>query len=303
MAHFGHVLTAMVTPMRDDGSVDFDEAQRLAKWLVANGNDGLVIAGTTGESSTLTDPEKIALWRAVREAVTAPVIAGTGSNDTAHSVHLTKEATRIGVDGILAVCPYYNRPSQSGIAAHIEAMANATNLPVVMYDIPVRSGRKINSDTMIDLVRSNSNIVAVKDAAGNPAETAVLMEKMSAAGHSSFELYSGDDGLTLPFLSIGGSGVIGVATHWAGEDHTEMMKRWFAGDADGARRVNSRLIESFAFETGDSAPNPLPTKAMMQHLGFKVGSARLPMGPAPQSVHDNAVNVYENLLKRRAETK
>ncbi|NBO56795.1 MAG: hypothetical protein EBU84_19870 [Actinobacteria bacterium] len=127
MAQFGHVLTAMVTPMRDDGSVDFDEAQRLAKWLVANGNDGLVIAGTTGESSTLTDPEKIDLWRAVREAVTAPVIAGTGSNDTAHSVHLTKEATRIGVDGILAVCPYYNRPSQSGIAAHIEAMAKATN--------------------------------------------------------------------------------------------------------------------------------------------------------------------------------
>ena len=303
MPRFGRVLTAMVTPMREDGSVDFDEAQRLAKWLIANGNDGLVIAGTTGESSTLTDPEKIDLWRAVRDAVTAPVIAGTGSNDTAHSVHLTKEATRIGVDGILAVCPYYNRPSQVGIAAHIGAMAAATNLPVVMYDIPVRSGRKINSDTMLELVGSHSNIVAVKDAAGNPAETAVLMEKMATSGHADFELYSGDDGLTLPFLALGGSGVIGVATHWAGEDHTEMMNCWFSGDAIGARRVNSRLLESFAFETGDAAPNPLPTKAMMQHLGFKVGAARLPMGPAPQSVHENAARVYANLVKRRTEQK
>ena len=302
MTRFGRVLTAMVTPMRDDGSVDFDEAQRLARWLIENGNDGLVIAGTTGESSTLTDPEKIDLWRAVREAVSAPVIAGTGSNDTAHSVHLTKEATRIGVDGILAVCPYYNRPSQAGIAAHLGAMADATDLPVVVYDIPVRSGRKINTDTMIDLVGKHSNVVAVKDAAGNPAETASMMEKMSAAGHGAFELYSGDDGLTLPFLSVGGAGVIGVATHWSGVDHTEMMNKWFAGDAVGARKVNARLIESYSFETGDAAPNPLPTKAMMQHLGFKVGVARLPMGPAPESVHDNAAKVYANLVARRSET-
>ena len=302
MTRFGRVLTAMVTPMRDDGSVDFDEAQRLARWLIENGNDGLVIAGTTGESSTLTDPEKIDLWRAVREAVTAPVIAGTGSNDTAHSVHLTKEAARIGVDGILAVCPYYNRPSQAGIAAHLGAMADAANLPVVVYDIPVRSGRKINTDTMIDLVGKHSNIVAVKDAAGNPAETASMMEKMTVAGHGVFELYSGDDGLTLPFLSIGGAGVIGVATHWSGVDHMEMMDKWFAGDAVGARKVNSRLIESYSFETGEAAPNPLPTKAMMQHLGFKVGVARLPMGPAPKSVHDNAAKVYANLVARRSET-
>ena len=303
MARFGRVLTAMVTPMRDDGSVDFDEAQRLAKWLIENGNDGLVIAGTTGESSTLTDDEKISLWKAVREAVTAPVIAGTGSNDTAHSAHLTREATRLGVDGILAVCPYYNRPSQAGLAAHISAMAEATDRPVIMYDIPARTGRKINTDTMVALASSHANIVAVKDAAGNPAETAVLMEAMARTGHSDFELYSGDDGLTLAFLALGGSGVIGVATHWAGADHAEMMAKWFAGDAQGARKVNSRLIESFAFETGELAPNPLPTKAMMQHLGFKVGSARLPMGPAPQSVHENAVKVHANLVARRAETK
>ncbi len=302
MARFGRVLTAMVTPMRDDGSLDLDEAQRLAKWLVANGNDGLVITGTTGEAPALSDNEMISLWRAVREAVTVPVIAGTGNNDTAHSVNLTKEATKAGVDGILAVCPYYNRPSQAGIAGHLGAMAAATDRPVLLYDIPVRAGRKINNDTMIELANAHKNVVGVKDAAGNPAETALLMEKMAQAGQGAFELYSGDDGLTLALLALGASGVIGVATHWSGVDHAEMMNKWFAGDAVGARKVNARLVESYSFETGDAAPNPLPTKAMMQHLGFKVGNARLPMGPAPQSVHDNAVKVYANLVARRAET-
>ena len=178
-------------------------------------------------------------------------------------------------------------------------MAEATSLPVVVYDIPVRTGRKISTATLLDLAHNVKNVRAVKDAAGNPAETANLMAKAPA----DFELYSGDDGLTLAFLAYGGSGVIGVATHWSGVDHKEMISAFKAGDVERARRVNDRLLESYSFETGDEAPNPIPTKAMMSLLGFDVGDARLPMGPAPQFVHDRAVTVLANLNAARAAAK
>ena len=296
MARFGRVVTAMVTPFNNDGSLNLDGARRLAKWLQDNGNDGLVVAGTTGESPVLTDDERLSLFAAVTEAVTIPVIAGTGTNDTAHSVHMTKEATKLGVAGILAVTPYYNRPPQSGIEGHMRAMAAATTLPVVVYDIPVRTGRKIATSLILKLANEVSNIVALKDAAGNPAESAVLMSQAPAG----FELYSGDDGLTLPFMAIGGSGVIGVATHWTGQDHQEMFALWEKGDVDGARRVNARMLESFAFETGDDNPNPLPSKAMMNVLGLQVGEARLPMGPPPAGLEERAKKVLENLRAARA---
>ena len=296
MARFGRVVTAMVTPFNSDGSLNLDGARRLAKWLQDNGNDGLVVAGTTGESPVLTDDERLSLFAAVAEAVTIPVIAGTGTNDTAHSVLMTKEATRLGVAGILAVTPYYNRPPQSGIEGHMRAMAAATNLPVVVYDIPVRTGRKIATSLILKLANEVSNIVALKDAAGNPAESAVLMSQAPAG----FELYSGDDGLTLPFMAIGGSGVIGVATHWTGQDHQEMFALWEKGDVDGARRVNARMLESFAFETGDDNPNPLPSKVMMNVLGLQVGEARLPMGPPPAGLEERAKKVLENLRAARA---
>jgi len=286
----------MVTPFNSDGSLNLDGARRLAKWLQDNGNDGLVVAGTTGESPVLTDDERLSLFAAVAEAVTIPVIAGTGTNDTAHSVHMTKEATKLGVAGILAVTPYYNRPPQSGIEGHMRAMAAATNLPVVVYDIPVRTGRKIATSLILKLANEVSNIVALKDAAGNPAESAVLMSQAPAG----FELYSGDDGLTLPFMAIGGSGVIGVATHWTGQDHQEMFTLWEKGDVNGARRVNARMLESFAFETGDDNPNPLPSKVMMNVLGLQVGEARLPMGPPPAGLEERAKKVLENLRAARA---
>ena len=296
MARFGRVVTAMVTPFNSDGSLNLDGARRLAKWLQDNGNDGLVVAGTTGESPVLTDDERLSLFAAVAEAVTIPVIAGTGTNDTAHSVLMTKEATKLGVAGILAVTPYYNRPPQSGIEGHMRAMAAATNLPVVVYDIPVRTGRKIATSLILKLANEVSNIVALKDAAGNPAESAVLMSQAPAG----FELYSGDDGLTLPFMAIGGSGVIGVATHWTGQDHQEMFALWEKGDVDGARRVNARMLESFAFETGDDNPNPIPSKVMMNVLGLQVGEARLPMGPPPAGLEERAKKVLENLRAARA---
>ena len=296
MARFGRVVTAMVTPFNNDGSLNLDGARRLAKWLQDNGNDGLVVAGTTGESPVLTDDERLSLFAAVTEAVTIPVIAGTGTNDTAHSVLMTKEATKLGVAGILAVTPYYNRPPQSGIEGHMRAMAAATTLPVVVYDIPARTGRKIATSLILKLANEVSNIVALKDAAGNPAESAVLMSQAPAG----FELYSGDDGLTLPFMAIGGSGVIGVATHWTGQDHQEMFALWEKGDVDGARRVNARMLESFAFETGDDNPNPLPSKVMMNVLGLQVGEARLPMGPPPAGLEERAKKVLENLRAARA---
>lgn len=296
MALFGHVLTAMITPFDADGTLNLDEAVRLARWLQDNGNDGLVVSGTTGESSTLTDAEKLSLWEAVAGAVTIPVVAGTGSNDTAHSVHLTRQATELGVAGILAVGPYYNRPSQAGLAAHITAMANATTLPVVVYDIPVRTGRKISTATLARLANTVPNVKALKDAAGAPAETANLMVQVP----SDFELYSGDDGLTLSFLAHGGVGVIGVATHWSGIEHQAMISAFLSGDHARARRINDALLESYSYETGDENPNPIPSKVMMNHLGFSVGECRLPMGPPPAGLAERAATVHANLRAARA---
>ena len=295
MPRFGQVITAMVTPFHKDGSLNLDGAKRLARWLQDNGNDGLVLAGTTGEAPVLTDDERLSLLKAVVEAVTIPVIAGTGTNDTAHSIHLTKEASKLGVAGILAVTPYYNRPSQAGIDAHMRAVCGATDLPVVIYDIPVRTGRKINTATLAKLANEVENVAGVKDAAGNPGESARLMTMVP----KSFELISGDDGLTLPLMAVGCTAVIGVATHWSGIDHQEMFKKWNAGDTAGARAVNARLVESFAFETGDDNPNPLPTKAMMNHLGLDVGDARLPMGPPPAGLAERAAQVMKNLVAVR----
>ena len=211
-------------------------------------------------------------------------------------MHLTKEASKLGVAGILAVCPYYNRPSQAGIEAHIRAMSAATTLPVVIYDIPVRTGRKISTTTLATLANEVKNVVGVKDAAGNPGESARLMTMTP----SSFELISGDDGLTLPLMAVGCTAVIGVATHWTGVDHQEMFSKWNVGDTAGARQVNARLTESFAFETGDDNPNPLPTKVMMNHLGLDVGEARLPMGPPPAGLAERAAKVMANLVAARA---
>ena len=295
MARFGRVLTAMVTPFNDDGSLNLDVAQQLARYLQNHGNDGLVIAGTTGEAPVLSDDERLSLFAAVIEAVTIPVIAGSGTNDTAHSVHLTKEAAALGAAGILAVCPYYNRPSMAGIDGHMRAMAAASDLPVMVYDIPVRTGRKITTAALLKLFREVPTIMALKDAAGNPGETASLISQAP----DGVEVYSGDDGLTLPLLASGIVGTVGVATHWTGEDHQQMFDLWHKGDTVGARTVNSRMLESFAFETGDDAPNPIPSTAMMRHLGIPVGQARLPMGDAPDFVEQRVSQVWDNLQRWR----
>ena len=172
MPQFGRVLSALVTPFDGSGAVDFDVAQRLARHLVAEGHEGLVVCGTTGEAPTLTDDEKLAMFAAVVEAVDVPVVAGTVGNDTAHSIELTRRAADVGVHGILTLCPYYSRPSQAGIEAHFRAVAAACDLPQIVYDIPARTGRKVSSEVLVRLAHEVPNIVGVKDAAGNPAETA-----------------------------------------------------------------------------------------------------------------------------------
>jgi 4-hydroxy-tetrahydrodipicolinate synthase len=286
---FGSVLTAMVTPFDEAGRVDLDTATRLARWLVDRENDGLVVTGTTGESPVLTDEEKIDQWRAIAEAVTVPVIAGTGTYDTAHSIELTKAAESVGVAAILAVCPYYNRPSQAGIEAHFRAIAGATSLPVMLYDIPGRTGRKVASSTLLRLAHEVPNIVAVKDAAGDPPASAALL----AEAPDGFELYSGDDSLTLPLLSIGASGVVGVATHWASPVFAEMVRTFEAGDVQAALACHRRLLPTFAFETTEVNPYPVPAKAMMRELGFAVGAPRL---PAVESDSDELVAAARRII-------
>jgi 4-hydroxy-tetrahydrodipicolinate synthase len=288
---FGAVVTAMATPFAPDGSLDLDGVARLARYLVEHSSEALVVAGTTGEGVTLSDGEKADLWRAVAEAVTVPVIAGAGTNDTHHSVELTRLAAQAGAAGILAVTPYYNRPSQAGIDAHFRAVAEAADLPVMLYDIPVRTGRKASTDTILGLARTVPNVVAVKDAAGDVAASARLL----AEAPPGFELYSGEDGLTLPLLSVGAAGVVSVASHWAGPVFGEMMRCFAEGDVQGARGANTRLLESYTFQTGEMAPNPVPLKAVLRVLGLPAGECRPPMGPTPAGLEDQARAVLERL--------
>ena len=288
---FGRVLTAMISPFDEDGSLDIEGAQKLAKWLVEQGNEGLVIAGTTGESPTLTHEEQIGLIASVVEAVDVPVIAGAGSNDTRAAIELTERCTEVGASGILTVTPYYNRPSQLGLLSHFSAIAKSTDLPVMLYDIPIRSGRKIDTSTILQLADEVDNIVALKDAAGDVAETARLI----TAAPEGFEVYSGEDSLTLPLLSVGAVGTVSVASHWSTPETAELMKAYFEGDFLRASEINQRLLPSYEFESGDLTPNPIPTKAMMKILGLPGGDCRLPMGPEPEWLADKARGILSGL--------
>ncbi|MGQ0743187.1 MAG: 4-hydroxy-tetrahydrodipicolinate synthase [Acidimicrobiales bacterium] len=291
MTRFGAVVTAMVTPFDAAGSLDLDTAAALARHLVAGGSAGLVVAGTTGEGPVLTDPERLDLIAAVAEAVTVPVVANTGSNDTAHSVELTRQARDLGAAGCLAVTPYYNRPSQAGIEAHFRAVAEATELPVLIYDIPIRTGRKVSHQVLVRLAREVPNVVGVKDAAADVAATA----RLAAAVGADFEIYSGNDDLTLPLLAVGAVGVISVASHWAAGELAAMVSAMSSGDLPRARQADGRLQPSFAFEASESAPNPVPAKAMMRVLGWPVGQCRLPLGAAPDGLEDQARQVLAGL--------
>jgi 4-hydroxy-tetrahydrodipicolinate synthase len=286
----------MATPFDSEGRLDLDGAVTLARHLVDHGSDGLVVTGTTGEGPTLSDSERTELWAAVAQSVSVPVIAGSGTNDTAHSVELTRVATSVGAAGVLAVTPYYNRPSQAGIAAHFAAVAEATTLPVLVYDIPVRTGRKVAIETMLQLVHDFPNIVGVKDASGDPAGAARLIARAGAG----FECYSGDDSLTLPLLAVGAVGVVSVASHWVGPELGEMIRCFLDGDVEGARELNASLLNAVSFQSSDEAPNPVPTKAVLRVRGLPAGECRLPMGPAPDWLEPKARSMLAELDSWRA---
>jgi 4-hydroxy-tetrahydrodipicolinate synthase len=288
---FGRVITAMVTPFNDSGALDIDGAVTLARYLASHGSDALVLSGSTGESTVLSDQERVDLWRAVADGVEIPVIAGSTTNDTRDSIQLTEKAAEAGAKGILAMTPYYSRPPQSGIEAHFRAVASATDLPVICYDIAVRTGRPIAPDTLLRLAEVAPTIVGWKDASGNPVNTARLLAKLP----ESFVCYCGDDHLTLSLIAVGAVGVISVASHWTGLEMGEMLRRFFDGDVDGALEIQRALYESFDYESTEETPNPMPTKAMMHVLGLPAGECRLPMGASPGDLEERAKRVIASL--------
>lgn len=288
---FGAVLSAMVTPFDAAGRLDLDAAQRLARWLAARGNDGLVLAATTGEATTLTDEERRDLICAVAEAVTIPVIAGTGSNDTAHSIALTHQAQGLGAAGVILVGPYYSRPPQAGIEAHFRAVAAATALPVMLYDVPARTGRRIAHEVLLRLFNEIPNILAFKDATCDPPASAALLAETGGK----VELYAGDDAWTLPLLAAGAVGMVGTTTHWTGPQFQALFAAFARGDVGEARAINARLLDSFRFVNTEDSVYPMSIKAMLRTLGQPVGECRLPLPPAPPCVEQAAREVWARL--------
>lgn len=272
--NFGQVLTAMVTPFDQNGDIDFNKIRTLVNHLIANGSDGLVIAGTTGESPTLTNTEKLDLFRFVAHVANGrvPIIAGTGSNNTRASIELTKQAEQTGVDAIMLTTPYYNKPSQEGLYQHYKAVAQATSLPVILYNIPGRSAVGMAPETIIRLSET-SNIVSVKEASGNLDAMTDIISKTP----DDFTLYSGDDNLTLPVLAIGGNGIISVSAHIIGNDIQEMVQSFKNGDIQRAAAIHQDILPTM--KALFAQPSPSPVKAALNLMAIYVGDVRLPMMP------------------------
>lgn len=279
-ARFGQVITAMVTPFAADHSLDVKAAGRLAGHLVDHGSDGLVVCGTTGESPTLSRDEKLEMFQAVLDEVgdRATVIAGTGSYDTRETIELTRAACDLGVDACLIVTPYYSKPPQNGLLAHFRAVADASTKPLMLYDIPGRTGRRIERPTMVELA-AHETIVAVKDAVGDAGETAALRADLDASGHTSFEIYSGDDPLVLPHLSAGAVGIVSVCSHLVGPQLKEMFGHWVGGRVDEARAIFLGLLP-FMRTIMTLTASPIPVKTAVNMLGLEAGEPRLPLVPA-----------------------
>ena len=272
MARFGPVVTAMITPMRADGAVDYAEAKRIAAWLCDHGSTGLVVAGTTGEGPTLTDDEKIRLFREIVTAVgsRAKVIANTGGNDTRRSVELSKQAESCGVDALLVVGPYYNKPPQAGLIEHFTTIADAVNLPIVIYNIPGRTAVNVLPDTLASLAR-HRHIVGVKESSGDVMQISDVITKVPR----DFDVYSGDDHMTLAVLAIGGCGVVSVASHIAGDDIAALCRAFASGDTARAASIHASLLP--LVKALFAVTSPIPVKAAMRRFGFETGRCRPPL--------------------------
>ncbi|SDG72793.1 4-hydroxy-tetrahydrodipicolinate synthase [Planococcus glaciei] len=284
--NFGQIITAMVTPFDANGEIDFPATKNLVEHLIANGSDGLVVAGTTGESPTLSTEEKVQLFKFVVETAKGriPIIAGTGSNNTRASISLTKQAEDVGVDAIMLVTPYYNKPSQEGMFQHFQAIAASTRLPIMLYNIPGRSVVNLSVDTVVRLSQID-NIVSIKEASGNLDAAAEIIERTD----DSFTLYSGDDSLTLPILSIGGNGIVSVAAHIIGNEMKDMITNFRNGNNAAAAAAHRKLLP--VMNALFAAPNPVPVKTALNLSGVEVGGVRLPMIP---------LNEQETLTLRQA---
>lgn len=272
--NFGRIITAMVTPFNQNGQVDVEATKELVAHLISNGSDALVVGGTTGESPTLSTEEKCLLFDTVVKAADGkvPVIAGTGSNNTQASIELTQKAEKLGVDGIMLVVPYYNKPSQEGIFAHFSTIAQSTKLPVMLYNIPGRSAVTMSVETTLRLAEV-PNIVATKEASADLEAMAAIIE----GAPDGFSLYSGDDSLTLPILSIGGIGVVSVASHIIGNEMQQMVRNFQTGQVQAAALQHRQLLP--VMKSLFMAPNPTPVKAALEMQGIKAGSVRLPLVP------------------------
>jgi len=273
MPDLGNLLTAMVTPFGEDLQVDYDRAAQLAVKLIEEGNDGLVVTGTTGESPALSDEEKLKLYRVVKDAVgDATVVAGTGSNNHEHTVELSQQAAQTNVDAIMLVGPYYNKPSQEGFYQHFSRAAAAVDLPIIIYNVPGRTGKNITSETMIRLAENVPNIVAVKEASGDITQ----ISEICAGTPDDFTVYSGDDSMTLPILAVGGIGVISVVAHVVAAEMLEMMSAFHDWDTRRAWQIHHKLLPVFdaAFL---ASGNPPCIKRALQICGFDCGGVRLPL--------------------------
>lgn len=272
MTELGRLFTAMVTPFDKEGRVDYEQMKRLSLALLDSGSDGLVVSGTTGERSTLTDEEQLKLFAAVKEAVggRGAVMAGTGSNCTREGVDLTREAERIGVDAILLVVPYYNKPTQDGLFEHFKTIAQATTLPCILYNVPSRTVTNLAPDTVIRLSKID-NIVGIKEASGNLDQIAKIIDGTG----KDFIVYSGNDGDTFPVIAMGGYGVISVVSHLVGNQVREMIEKLVSGKLSEAAAIHHRLLP--LINTLFVVSNPIPIKYALNHVGFRVGKPRLPL--------------------------
>lgn len=286
--NFGRILTAMVTPFNQQGELCVESTKKLVRYLIENGSDALVVGGTTGESPTLSTEEKLTLFKTVVDEVSGqvPVIAGTGSNNTQASIELTKQAEEIGVDGIMLVSPYYNKPSQEGLYQHFKAIAGATKLPVMLYNIPGRSAVTLSVETTLRLAEV-PNIVSTKEASGDLDAIAEIIEHAPEG----FSLYSGDDSLTLPILAIGGTGVVSVASHIVGGQMQQMVKNYLAGQVQAAAMQHRQLLP--VMNTLFMAPNPTAVKAALEFNGVQAGPVRLPLVPLTAEQKQELVRVIK----------
>ncbi|MCG0275076.1 MAG: 4-hydroxy-tetrahydrodipicolinate synthase [Thermosediminibacteraceae bacterium] len=286
---FGRVITAMVTPFDENLKVDYDAFENLVDYLIENGSDALVVTGTTGESPTLSDEEKLTLYRLAKEVAKgrAKIIAGTGSYNTQHSIELSVKAQEIGVDGLLLVSPYYNKPTQEGLYQHFKMIAEAVDIPVMLYNVPGRTAVTIEPETLMKLSKVK-NVVAVKDAGGNLDKTSKT--RMLAP---ELDVYSGDDSLTLPMLALGAKGVVSVASHLVGNRIKEMIEAFEKGDVEKASQIHLELFD--LFKALFVITNPIPVKEALNMIGVRVGGLRPPLVPADEKTKEILRKVLEEL--------